>query len=136
MQADVTSVHPNLREMVMAVAVAHGGKAAYDAVRAEYKKNIDDAAMRTKCFQALGKVREPELVEENCRWLLTSPDVRSNELLYGFASMSGNKHARTLAWQYVKDNWASIEEKFSSTCSHGTPLQGSKMERWPALRHV
>ena len=59
-----------------------------------------------KALVALGKARDPALVQRYLDFAF-SGQVRSNNVLYVFATLAGNRHARDLMWQFVKENWES-----------------------------
>jgi aminopeptidase N len=112
---DPSSVHPNLFDVIINIAVQEGGAKEYESVKKLYLDNKGDAAMRTKCLLAMGRAKDEAIIAEFCDWSLNSGNVQPGELLYPFASMSANRHARRAAWATVKANWSAIREKLSAT---------------------
>lgn len=111
--ADFTSVHPELRDLVMNVAVANGGdegefprfqgcamlwdesllwglSAEFAAVQKIYRDN-DHAETRSKCLVALGRTKVQQLVPRCLDWSFNSGEVRGQDILYILMSFAANR---------------------------------------------
>jgi hypothetical protein len=58
-----------------------------------------------------GKTRVPALVTRYLDWAVNSGEVRSQDLVYALGALSGNVHARTIAWDWLVAHWAELMEK-------------------------
>eukprot|EP00850_Spirogloea_muscicola_P007713 SM000039S14543 [mRNA] locus=s39:838687:844494:+ [translate_table: standard] len=116
LQADLTSVHPDLRQLVMAVSVRNGGRAEYEAAQALFRQ-AETQDFKIKCLTAMGQTRQEELVKEFLDFGLNEDEVKAQDILYVFASLAGNKYGRDIQWEYVKEHWGVLYERFHS--AHG-----------------
>jgi aminopeptidase N len=117
---DEKAIHPNLRNVIFNLAVAHGGQEEYDAIKAEFKKttSVDGKEI---CLQALGRSKEP-----NHAWdlldFVTSEEVAAQDAHSGAAAVSNNNDTRFVFWEYTQQNWDRIFKRLSVT--------GVLIDRW------
>lgn len=96
---------PDLLSVVFKCAIEHGGKSEFDAMLRIFEE-ADTPQIKQKALVALGQTRDPELVARYLDFAFSGA-VRSNNVLYIFMSLAGNRYARDQAWQFVKENWES-----------------------------
>ncbi|GAQ88892.1 aminopeptidase M1 [Klebsormidium nitens] len=107
LQGDPTSVHPDLRGVVVSTAVSEGGRAEYEAVKELYRKS-DSAEQKIKYLTALGQTKDPELIQDFLNFGIDTEQVRSQDVLYMLGGLSANRYARDAAWEFVKAHWDDV----------------------------
>lgn len=109
--------------MVFKINISEGGKQAYQAVRQEYN-NTTSVDGKEICLQSLGKVRSTDLVEDFLAFQF-SDHVAAQDLHSGSFALAKNAEARDKTWSWIKENWNTVENKFSgNTVIMGRYLKG------------
>eukprot|EP00743_Colponemidia_sp_Colp-15_P004938 GILK01005323.1.p1 GENE.GILK01005323.1~~GILK01005323.1.p1 ORF type:complete len:892 (+),score=188.23 GILK01005323.1:73-2676(+) len=126
---DFGSISADLKPVVMNVAAKYGGREEFEQIKKLFN-SIDSAEFKVKCVMAMGQVREPQIIDEFIQWIFQN--VRPQDILYGFVSLSSNPMARGRAWAYVKSNWTAIRKMFSDNMIEHMatiPLRGFSTEQ-------
>ncbi len=105
------AIHPSLRLAVFRVNVLTGGKPAYEAVKQEYFKttSIDGKDI---CLYALGQAQTADLVVDFLDFQF-SDQVAIQDIHAGSISLAANPNARDTLWQWIKNNWETVDKKLS-----------------------
>eukprot|EP00899_Mesostigma_viride_P010571 jgi/Mesvir1/19515/Mv06893-RA.1 len=114
-KTQLTAVHPDLRAMVMKTAVENGGAAEYDALERVYLESTFQE-MKLKCLYGLGATRDAALIQRFLQFGV-SEHVRAQDILYVFAALAASPHGRVPSWQYVREHWSMLYERFHA--AHG-----------------
>ncbi|KAJ5665585.1 uncharacterized protein N7477_008033 [Penicillium maclennaniae] len=109
---DKSAVHTNLRSAIFSLNVSEGGRKEYDAVKEEYLRT-DSVDGKEICLAAMGRTKEPALVQDYLDFVF-SDKVAIQDAHSGAVSLAANAKMRHLLWEYIKTNWASVEEHLSS----------------------
>lgn len=112
--ADVETVRPtpDLRSLVY----YHGMKSASEAewtIMFELFKKEQDATEKTKLQSALCAINQPWILRKLID--LASKDeeyVRKQDYFTLMGSISGNRNGEALVWDYVRENWQTISDRF------------------------
>lgn len=107
-----------LRGIILGAAVRHdGSKAVIDNLIDAYK-TTPNPDLQLSIASALTHTRNPDiakrLIEEG---LARDGFVRSQDIFRWFAQLMRNEHTRELAWQWLVDSWARLEEEFGRSKS-------------------
>jgi glutamyl aminopeptidase len=104
---------PDLRSLVYYHGMRSvGGQKEWDALFEIFAKE-QDASEKTKLQSALAAVREPWILRKLID--LASNDekyVRKQDYFSLMGSISGNRNGEALVWDYVRENWQVISDRF------------------------
>lgn len=111
---DKTAIHPSLRSAVFK-AVLKDKDTLEDAYATIFKEvtnpsSIDSAEI---ALGALGTVSDPKYIDKSLSYILSS-EVPSQDTHYLAGNLSLNPAARWKSWEYLKENWSAIYDKFST----------------------
>ena len=106
-------VWADIRRTVFGVAAQFGNThSAFDKLLAWYKSTTS-AEERTQLIAGLTATREPKLIQQALT-LLTTDDVRLQDLFYWIIGLTRNRFARDLTWRWMRDNWQWIVDRFGN----------------------
>jgi aminopeptidase 2 len=106
------AIHPNLRGAVFQIALRNGGTAEYEKVLQLYK-DTTIADQKVIALGSLGATLQPELLKRTLE-LGMSEDVRPQDIIYVFAPVAANPVGRTMAWEFVKEKWQTLYDRYYS----------------------
>jgi len=107
------AIHPNLRSVVFGIVIHHGSDNEWQAVRKLYElTETEDQKMAL--LQALGMPKQEHLIKAALDYGF-SAQVRSQDLFRLYAQLGSNSKARYQLWQFVKDNWSTLQERYSGS---------------------
>ncbi|KAG8193547.1 hypothetical protein JTE90_003756 [Oedothorax gibbosus] len=114
---DTSIISPNLRGVVYCTAVRHGGRAVWDFLWSRYAKE-QIASEKDKFMYALACAREPWLLTRYLNWSLSSDSgIRRQDGSYVFRSVGGKLYGRDLTFNYIRDKWGAIFERYGKSFS-------------------
>ena len=93
--------------------VREGGKPAYEAVLDEYINTTSIDGKET-CLLALGKVQTTNLVKSFLEFQF-SDKVALQDIHIGSVSLAANSKVRNDLWEYLKENWDTVNKKLSAS---------------------
>lgn len=105
-------IEPDLRSVVYGTAVRNGGKTEFDKLLSFYE-STSSAQEKVKLASALCSFEQVELIEKSLE-LIKSNQVKLQEVSYWVAYCFFNRHARDMTWQWFKENWKWIVDKFGT----------------------
>ena len=110
-------IHPDIRSSVYGAMVREGGKSTHKKFVKMYHSTTN-AEERRRLIAGLASFEEPEL-HLNSLDMITSEEVRLQEV--GFWIIYGlmNKQNVKLTWQWLKDHWAWYMERFRDSYDVG-----------------
>lgn len=91
--------------------ISEGNESDYEAVKQEYSQttSIDGKEI---CLQSLGRAQTPALAKDYLNFLF-SDKVAVQDVHSGAASLAANPKARGVLWEYIKENWDTVNKKLS-----------------------
>jgi aminopeptidase N len=101
---------PDVRGTVYFVGARFGSDADFQKLLNLYK-TIENADEKDEISSALTSSRQPEQIKE-LLGMITSVYVRLQDVPRWFAWMIRNKYAAGDSWQWLKDNWGWVVEKY------------------------
>ena len=104
-------MHPDIRRVVLSLAAKKGDSSAYEMMWG-LEKRAELQEEQTRLLLALTSFEQPDLLRETLRRSLTG-DVRVHDTISVVTSVAGNRHGRDLAWEFLKDNWAEFDRRYS-----------------------
>ncbi len=105
-------IHPDLRGVVYGTAARHGGKAEFDKMVAMHNASTNSEE-RVTLGGALTGFEQPELIKRALD-MITSDDVRLQDVSYWIAYSFGNRHARKTTWKWMTSNWDWLDENIGT----------------------
>jgi puromycin-sensitive aminopeptidase len=108
-----SGLSPDLRGGVYALAVAHGGVLAYEAILELYEiAELHEEKVR--CLRVLGKTPDPLLLERTMDFAF-SDAVRGQDVFLVVSGVATNPAGTQLVWDYLQKNWNTIVSRFGGT---------------------
>ena len=120
-------IHPDIRGIVYGTAVRHGGNKEFDKLF-DMHENSKNSEERVTIAAALTGFKQKSLIQKSLT-LITSKSVRLQDAPYWIAYSFGNRFARDLTWEWMKDNWEWLENNL------GTDLSFYRMPIYVARSH-
>jgi puromycin-sensitive aminopeptidase len=107
---DQSSVHPDIRKVVLGLAAKRGDRATYDEIWAlQERATLEEEKVRF--LQALTQFQQPELLQESLERSLSS-GVRTHNTIGVVVGVASNRRGRDLAWDFLKDNWKEFDRRY------------------------
>ncbi|CAH1158836.1 unnamed protein product [Phyllotreta striolata] len=101
----------DLRSACYKTVLRAGGQDEYDTLLKLYRSS-DLHEEKDRISRALGAAKDQELLKKVLDFAM-SDEVRSQDTVFVIASVGLSSSGREVAWQYFKDNWAVIKERYS-----------------------
>ena len=107
---DPFSVDPDVLAALIAVLAHGGGEAEYAEFLGKFK-TAQTPQEEQRYLSSLAGFRDAGLLRQTLQ-LAVNGEVRTQDAPYLVRSLLMNVHARDLAWQFVKDNWETMERQY------------------------
>jgi aminopeptidase N len=116
-QKDESAVSSELRSIVFGAAVRHevAGATEYLLTLEAATNNPD---LKQEILGALTSTKSPEFAAELLERVKDSTKVRLHDVDIWVVSLLRNRYTRTIAWQWLRDNWSWVEEVFAGDKSY------------------
>ncbi|XP_019871557.2 puromycin-sensitive aminopeptidase isoform X1 [Aethina tumida] len=101
----------DLRSACYKTVLRAGGKEEFDTLLKLYR-STDLHEEKDRISRALGAAKDVELLLKVLEFAM-SAEVRSQDTVFVIISVALTRLGRELAWQFFKDNWSKIVERFS-----------------------
>jgi puromycin-sensitive aminopeptidase len=108
---DASSVDPNVVPALVSILAHTGDKARYDEFVGMAKSAKTDQE-KLRFLTALGKFRVPELY--NAAMAMMLAEVKTDDAPSILAFFLSTEHAGEPTWDFMRENWEKINEKFPS----------------------
>eukprot|EP00475_Leptophrys_vorax_P030859 TRINITY_DN46556_c0_g1_i1.p2 TRINITY_DN46556_c0_g1~~TRINITY_DN46556_c0_g1_i1.p2 ORF type:complete len:892 (-),score=57.52 TRINITY_DN46556_c0_g1_i1:164-2788(-) len=108
---DQALVNPDLRRVVMSVAVKYGGRNELEAVKQLYR-DAKAPDFKIHCLVALSQAKDRELYKAFLEFALDESEVKAQDQYLVFMTMAGNSDNREYAWEYFKEHYDAIHGRF------------------------
>ena len=118
---DRGAIHPNLRGSVYAIVLSRpdATDADYDVLLNEFK-NSPDADERNTALRALGRVKNPALVQRTIA-LPLSDAVRNQDIYLPLVGLRSEPAGVDALWAWMTGNWAELKRR----CPPGLTMLGT-----------
>lgn len=104
-------IDSDLRGIVYALVAENGGKKEYKTFQSIYTTAPSEEE-KDRALRALCSFKDKALLK-NTLMLAFSKDVRAQDAFKAVYLMSGNSYGIDIAWEYVKEHWEEIKERFA-----------------------
>ncbi|CAG8534031.1 1215_t:CDS:10 [Funneliformis caledonium] len=110
-QNDESALHPNIRAVVFKIVLSHGGgDEEFEAILKVYRES-KTADQKLDALYGLGFAQRDDLIHRALQFAI-SDEVKNQDMIHAFASLQSNPKSRRLLWNFVKDNWDLIHERY------------------------
>ncbi len=107
---------PSTRTVIYYIAARFGTDADFSALLKLYRATTN-ADEKDEIAGALTGAKEPKRYNQLIA-LLTTDEIRRQDLMHWFVWLLRNRHARVDAWKWLTTHWGWIEEEFKSDKSY------------------
>ncbi|CUA73079.1 hypothetical protein RSOLAG22IIIB_05144 [Rhizoctonia solani] len=111
---DESKIPPNLRRIVYRIAVKHGGKEEYEAVR-KIVENPNSPTSKLAAMSAMTQTQDQSLIEKTLAYIETN--VKDQDVRYYFNGFAVNHAARRRAAEFVKQDYDKLAKRFEGNFS-------------------
>ena len=114
----IDELDPNTRVTIMATAVREASdEMIIDDLLESYKQS-SSSELRFDISAALTSTKDEAVIRRLLEVIKDDTIVRKQDAAYWFTWLLRNKYGRTIAWQWLRDNWTWIETHFSGDKSY------------------
>lgn len=109
------AIHADFRSMVYYYGVLNGGEKEWNFLYQRYLNN-KIATEKTKLMYGMSAIQEPWMINRYLQMGLNESIVKSQDASYVFSYVSNsNSNGRYMAWNFLKENWSQISQRFSKS---------------------
>lgn len=117
-ETSLEQLDPELRSLILSATVRHGGDASVvDDLLAKYKAS-SSAELQQDIAAGVTSTKDTAVIGKLLATLTDSSVIRSQDIGRWFVWLLRNRDGRTLAWQWLRDNWTWIEQTFAGDKSY------------------
>ncbi|KAG0321007.1 Aminopeptidase 2 mitochondrial [Linnemannia gamsii] len=107
---DIKALNQNLQSAAFEIVVMHGEEADFEKVLKCWR-DATATDQKLGAIGALATVRHPALVQKLLK-LAVSEEVRPQDITYVLAGLSRNPTSRHALWDFIKENWVMLTERY------------------------
>ena len=111
-------LNPELRSILLSASVRYGDDEAFIEQLIERYAHEVSPDLKSDIRSALTSTRDKTLIARLLALLTDTDVIRTQDTAYWFIYTLSNRHGRTLAWNWMRENWGWIEETFGSDKSY------------------
>jgi len=109
-----SALHPNIRGVVFEIVLSYGGgNEEFDSIM-KYYSEARTADQKVVALTGLGFAQSDELIQRALKFS-TSEDVRNQDIIYAFNGLQANRKSRRPLWNFIKENWYLMHERYSKS---------------------
>jgi puromycin-sensitive aminopeptidase len=106
-----TSLHPDLRGVVIALVAENGDRLIYDTLwDLERSATLQEEKMRF--LGALTRFHQKEFLQETLERSMDPQEVRIQDTMLVITALAANRYGRDLAWEFLKNNWEELDRRY------------------------
>lgn len=114
---DPEKLPAEIRSIVMGVAVRFGEKAEFARLIELYKQS-SNAEYKADICAALCSTRDPQQATKLAELMLDTSVIRTQDTIRWYVYLLRNRYVRSIAWQWLVDNWDWVMEHFGGSKSY------------------
>jgi aminopeptidase N len=108
---------PSTRSVIYYIGARYGTTADFKKLLNLYR-SVQNADEREELAAGMTATKDPKHHEQLLD-MMTTDEVRRQDLMHWFAWLIRNRHSRAAAWHWLVTHWGWIEQEFSSNKSYG-----------------
>lgn len=109
---DDSLIHPDTQRCIYTIAVRHGGEKEWQKIRDVYA-NPPNPSTKIDALMALGATKNESCLNKAFD-MINDGSVKSQDTMYPFAALSGNRLAVRKTAQYFMDHYDELVERFAN----------------------
>lgn len=113
----LTTIDAELRPLIISSVVRNSDGSIVDDLLAEYKKSASGELRQDICV-GITSTRLPQKISELLDTIKDSKIIRPQDVAHWFIYLVRGRESRTLAWQWIRDNWQWVVDTFASGKSY------------------
>ncbi|CAG7846066.1 Aminopeptidase 2; Flags: Precursor [Serendipita indica DSM 11827] len=124
---DHSRILPDIQSTAYSIGVRFGGRAEWETAKKIFL-NPPTPSARTHAIYAMTATRDPELIEETFKFLMT--EVKSQDMMqvirtrmYFFLGLNANRFTRRQTYAFFKDKFDELYKRFEGTFSLGNVVK-------------
>ncbi len=108
---DLSSIDPNIRKVVLTLAAKTGSNDRFEEMWDLYDRELFEEE-KSRILSALTCFEDTDLLSDLLDRSLDKDKVRLHNCIAVVTGVSFNPKGRTLAWEFLKNNWKDYDERF------------------------
>lgn len=105
-------IDPEIRELVFSAVSKHGNDSYVDELLKVYRKT-QSSELRHDICMGVTSTKNPDKIVQLLEIIKDPSIVKPQDIYLWFALLIRGRHSRTLAWQWLQDNWLWLEKTFA-----------------------
>lgn len=114
----IEKLEPELRGIVFTAVIRHEGKKEDIDTLLKAYKTTDSAELSDDICGGLSSTRDTDSIAKLLDFIKDTSVIRTQDTARWIVRLMHNKYARTMTWQWVRDNWDWIDKTFSGDKSY------------------
>jgi aminopeptidase N len=111
-------MNPELRSLVLTTAVRENNdRATFEELIGRYRDTASPE-IQGDIAAAITSAKDSSLIGLILEYIMDASIIRPQDVGHWFVYTLRNRHGRTLAWNWLRDNWAWIEKTFKTDKSY------------------
>lgn len=107
----IKPISPDIRLTIYNIIAKNGKTTDWNSLKSMYlSSNIQEE--KDRCSRALTQFKDKEIISKNLHFILKSKEIREQDVSSLLAMSWSNRWARKETWNYIKDNWSIILNKY------------------------
>lgn len=115
---DLLSLNPELRSLIIGAVVRHRHTPELIDSLLDAHKTSSSAELQLDIVSGLTSSKDPATLSRLLELIKDESVVRHQDVVRWYTGILRNRDGRTLAWQWLRDNWSWIEETFKGDKSY------------------
>ncbi|HRC28120.1 MAG TPA: M1 family metallopeptidase [Candidatus Saccharimonas sp.] len=114
----IDSIDPELRALIIGTVVRHDHAADDIATLVELYTTTNNPELQQDICSALTSSRDDETLKKLIELLTQTKTIRLQDTISWYVSLLRNRHSRSAAWQWMRDQWPWIIKNFADEKSY------------------
>lgn len=110
-------MNPELRGIILSAVVRHGDDSVVDELIHLYCET-SSSEIKLDISAGLTSTRSPEKIKQLLEYIKNPEIVKPQDVFRWFAYLIRGRESRTLAWQWIQNNWDWVEKTFAGDKSY------------------
>ena len=110
-KTDLSSIDPNIRKVVLTLAAKSGSRDRFDEMWNLYDRELFEEE-KTRILSALTSFNQIDLLSDLLDRSLDKDKVRLHNCIGVVTGVSFNRSGKTLAWEFLKNNWDEFDRRY------------------------
>lgn len=114
----IEELNPELRSLILTAVVRHYENEEIIENLVDMYKTTQSPELKNSVVSGLTSTKNPRTIDKLLNMIKDTDIVKTQDTFRWFVYLIGNRHARQKAWDWLRNNWGWIEEKFGDDKSY------------------